>query len=697
MNLDNFKVILCPTLESTKEFTPEATVEAEYGDVCIEGTKVTLAHHGSRSGNPAPCNTEVEPLEGGIILVSHLDLDSIGGIMAIAGDKIEDLEFWQAAEYIDVNGPHHVHEFSQDIQDKLNAVWAWNATQERVRYEEPTDVTSQVADNYGMLEAVLDENHPQHNEMIEKGREWEKTTTQAVESKLVGDYKHMRVFETDGLFCSGSYYSPGMNRVVPATVVHNEKTGAITVAFADGGERLSAKNIVQQLWGPEAGGRDGIAGSPRGQRMSPYHFEQAQYAVQSMSKMKELVETMQDEIRNMPASELFENYITQAYENWSNLEFADDPVAFSLIIDKNMIEQAVEQAKQEGNGVLSSETYINAVIGMQVNIRVPDMELFVSEEENQTTIQYMFSPEEREIFINACEERESYFNAYEAPTPEKFGYPSYFWEIDDYTPVADNQEDNQKAFEVLIELSNNPITERLLDMEFLKDSSKLINDVKDNSYNFNADYAVVLAQLKNRTEGMALASAWAGTGFVYNTPHEAKAATAVVNKIIKESGLNDYTEHLGQESISQNFNKLCYKAIIQVAKEVQPENDTLTFALLSSMKDNIRFAAVEYKPDVDYVHMLNEVYWKFRGANDAIIWENGQNYSCKDDEIKNNIELAIAIIYGSLKENNVLTSVLGPYRNEELEELYKLYKENNPSQQEECLDYNNDEEEIGDD
>lgn len=67
---------------------------------------MTLAHHDIRSDNPAPCNTEVEPLTGGTILISHIDLDTVGGIMAVEGIKPEDPEFWSAAEFIDNNGPH---------------------------------------------------------------------------------------------------------------------------------------------------------------------------------------------------------------------------------------------------------------------------------------------------------------------------------------------------------------------------------------------------------------------------------------------------------------------------------------------------------------------------------------------------------------------------------------------------------------
>lgn len=51
------RVILAPSYDIAKSINAEATVEAEYGDECLEGTMATLAHHGPRANNPAPCNT----------------------------------------------------------------------------------------------------------------------------------------------------------------------------------------------------------------------------------------------------------------------------------------------------------------------------------------------------------------------------------------------------------------------------------------------------------------------------------------------------------------------------------------------------------------------------------------------------------------------------------------------------------------
>lgn len=274
--IDNFTIILCPTVELAKALNPDVTIEAEYGDICVEGSVLTLAHHGSRSSNPAPCNTDVKPLTKGIIVISHMDLDTIGGIMAVVGEKIKDDAFWKAAEVIDVKGPHHLYKFPQEIQDKFNALYAWQDTHSGKANSEAVDVKERVRAYFDVLHMILDEDNEHHAEMIEKGREWGKAAFDRIESKLIMENKFVRVFVTDGIFCSGAYYSPSMDTIVPCTVVYNTSYKIITVAFEDGGnEDKSARKIVQELWGNEAGGRDGIAGSPRGVEMSESNFKDA--------------------------------------------------------------------------------------------------------------------------------------------------------------------------------------------------------------------------------------------------------------------------------------------------------------------------------------------------------------------------------------------------------------------------------------
>lgn len=266
----NQKVILAPSYEIAKTIKAEATVEAEYGDECLEGTMTTLAHHGLRSNNPAPCNTPNVPKlpSFATIVVSHIDLDTLGGIYALQGKKPDDDRFWEAAEMIDVKGAHHIHELDQDIQDKLNAYYAYNDEQPKQRYTEAIDVTKQIDNTYNVVKAIVDINDPEHDKLIAAGKEWAQTREKEVEDKLVYENKDVRVFDTNGIFCAASYFSPNQNTICPATITYNEKFKSITLAFEDGGKQLNAREIVQELWGPEAGGREGIAGSPRNVEMT---------------------------------------------------------------------------------------------------------------------------------------------------------------------------------------------------------------------------------------------------------------------------------------------------------------------------------------------------------------------------------------------------------------------------------------------
>lgn len=271
-NMNDIKILLAPTYELALPFNNmvEATVEAEYGDKCINGKLYTLAHHGSRSANPAPCNTSaVNPIKNGTIIISHIDLDTIGGCLALMGLKPNNKPFWQAVEYIDVNGAHHIQDLSQENQDKLNAIYAWNASQnKKERALGIINVTEDILLYKSILDIVLNKDHPQNIQLIKQGKEWAKNRTKEVEDRLLFENEHIRVFQTDGVFCSASYYSPKYNQVKDCTITLNTHFNAITLAFEDGGKRFNAQEIVQQLWGNEAGGRAGIAGSPRNWSLS---------------------------------------------------------------------------------------------------------------------------------------------------------------------------------------------------------------------------------------------------------------------------------------------------------------------------------------------------------------------------------------------------------------------------------------------
>lgn len=269
----NVRVILVPRYMSEEELKnngiiPEATVEAEYGDDVIEGAIITLAHHAEKyKKNNAPCNTDYVPLlqDNSTIVVSHLDLDTIGGIAALIGRKIQDSIFWKDAEFIDLNGQHNLFQLDENSREKYIAYKAYQEKNKMPRMTEITDVTEKALEYLDILDKIMDGD----KQLIEIGKEWDRLVKEEIEECLIFENDNIRVFDSPkGVFCSASYYSEKQQKVIPSTITLNGKFKAITLAMADGGKEISAKEMVQKLWGSEAGGHAGIAGSPRGKEMT---------------------------------------------------------------------------------------------------------------------------------------------------------------------------------------------------------------------------------------------------------------------------------------------------------------------------------------------------------------------------------------------------------------------------------------------
>lgn len=111
--------------------------------------------------------------------------------------------------------------------------------------------------------------------LIQEGSKWSEETKKKIEDCLVFENDNVRVFNSpEGVFCSESYYSEKQGKVIPSTVTRNANLKSVTLAMADRGKRVSAKELVQQLWGNEAGGLRRIAGSPRGQEMTQKDIKQ---------------------------------------------------------------------------------------------------------------------------------------------------------------------------------------------------------------------------------------------------------------------------------------------------------------------------------------------------------------------------------------------------------------------------------------
>lgn len=250
------------------------TVEAEYGDAVVEGSVLTMAHHGPRTGQQCPCSYEngcVYDIQ--VVGLSHFDLDTLGGCAAILGRKPEAVSFWQLAEFVDLNGAHKLGQSGASEEDlrRLHAFWAWS---EKTRVFAPrdgsvADITDKVVAGCEAVEQILGGDE----EMLKAGDE-RKANGEKLNADSFVEAAGGVIARVAAGFVNHLYVDPQGN-AQETVVAYTTTTGAITVSFADAPKGKSARDIVQSLWGELAGGHAGIAGSPRDRRMSLADFTAA--------------------------------------------------------------------------------------------------------------------------------------------------------------------------------------------------------------------------------------------------------------------------------------------------------------------------------------------------------------------------------------------------------------------------------------
>ncbi len=246
---------------------PSATVEAEYGDRMVAGSVMSMAHHGPRAGQPAPCSYPNGCGEGvEVVGLSHFDLDTLGGCMALLGVKPEAPGFWAVAEFVDLNGPHKLGESGASTEDlrRLHAFWAWSSANKvfAARDGSVTDVTDKILAGAEVTAKILADDPA----LLAAGDAYRVAEEELNRSSFVEGSEDVLVRES-GRFVNHLYTAPD-GTVCAAVVGLNSTTGAITVSFADAPKGASAREIVQGLWGELAGGHAGIAGSPRDRVMT---------------------------------------------------------------------------------------------------------------------------------------------------------------------------------------------------------------------------------------------------------------------------------------------------------------------------------------------------------------------------------------------------------------------------------------------
>jgi len=255
-----------------------ATIEAEFGSDVVEGSLLTLAHHaGEYQGKPAPCLRLLEgdrPPEGiEVVGLSHVDLDTLGGVLWLEGhvpsNQAERL-FWRVAGAVDVQGPHRLEDIlaaasadftSAEVEAavvRVHAFWAWSQVNRAPRPPrgESVDVTDYIRDAVLTLKRILTGDE----QLLEAGREWLRQMEGLETSSFVDEVEDVLVRSSDQ-FVNHLYRHEG--RIYRAVVGCSSRFRTVTISLESPVDGVSAKEIAQSLWGEEAGGHPGIAGSPR--------------------------------------------------------------------------------------------------------------------------------------------------------------------------------------------------------------------------------------------------------------------------------------------------------------------------------------------------------------------------------------------------------------------------------------------------
>jgi len=266
------KILIANNAPALQAATPGVTVEAEYGEAVATGSVLTMAHHGPRAGAPAPCSYGNGCAPGAeSIGLSHVDLDTIGGVMAVLGRKpMGGLAFWRLAEFVDLNGAHKLALSGASAEDlrRLRAYWAFSQS---VRVYAPrdgsvADVTADVLRHVAAVESIL-ANDPA---MLAAGDAFH-----AAESSLNAETFVGLTVALNGAvarrrstrFANHLYVTPD-GVVAKAVVTWNPgpdlSGGAITASLADPIPGLNIGALLGEMFGPEAGGHAGIGGTARG-------------------------------------------------------------------------------------------------------------------------------------------------------------------------------------------------------------------------------------------------------------------------------------------------------------------------------------------------------------------------------------------------------------------------------------------------
>ncbi|OGI19064.1 MAG: hypothetical protein A3B68_07625 [Candidatus Melainabacteria bacterium RIFCSPHIGHO2_02_FULL_34_12] len=249
---------------------PTGTIEAEYGDEVVEGSHFTMAHHGPRAGQPAPCSypngfarISGNPFEGDVGL-SHVDLDSLAGAGAVLERKPDADTFWRLAEFYDLSGLHKIKLASATDEDtrRLYAFLGWDSKNRVFPSQDGSIsvITDNVNNGLDTIERIVGGN----SELLIAGDDFRAGQDELNKSSFK-DFKGGVILRESDKDVNHLYSTPNGD-IAKVVVTFKPSKGKITLSFADPPKGKTAIEILRELFGQDAGGHASIAGTPRDQK-----------------------------------------------------------------------------------------------------------------------------------------------------------------------------------------------------------------------------------------------------------------------------------------------------------------------------------------------------------------------------------------------------------------------------------------------
>lgn len=271
--------------------TRSGAIEAEFGDVEVEGSEWSLNHHIDSTNIPPSifASGDLKPVE--VVGLSHFDLDTLIGCVAALQFFLVPEPFRRLVAHIDTHGLHMGPDHSAWSSQK-QFVWAFCAWEETNKLYPPRDgsvdnCTTFVLEACEVLRKILIDGD---EDLMHAGRVWADNQDELGRASYVGQLTNSGgtvALRMHKQFVNHLYRLPnGVD--ADAVVALNTDDDSIVLTFADNGESLKDRHIlpplsesgdsfptgdkpacafVQHLWGDEAGGHAGAAGSPRDRKM----------------------------------------------------------------------------------------------------------------------------------------------------------------------------------------------------------------------------------------------------------------------------------------------------------------------------------------------------------------------------------------------------------------------------------------------